>query len=104
MTTMTKAQMQELLDAQAAQIAQLTELVKANVKTPKQDKKPLVSPCPDYATPAQRVEYEKMAEKAAKMYDDACKFFGTKAVRPFVPVPKQADRMPHSIRWTVTYN
>lgn len=110
---MTKAEMAELMTAQNAQMAaqaeqieKLTALVNAlSIKAQKQKPaKPWLAACPDYATAAQRVEYDKLAERAKAQRDDVVKLLGTESVSCFIPVAKEQARMPHSIKWTATYS
>ena len=72
--------------------------------TPKKEK-PWLEPCPDYATAAQRVEYDKLAERARQQRDGVMAALGTKSVKAFIPVPKRDQaRMPHTIQWSATYS
>ena len=72
---------------------------------PKKQDKPWLEPCPDYATPAQRAEYDKLAKRAAEQRDAVMATLGTKSVKAFIPVPKRDQaRMPHTIQWTATYS
>jgi len=88
--------MVKLVEAQAAQ-------PKA-AKQPKQDEDAWISKFPTkYGTAEQRIEYDKLVATAKKQREAVMKATGSKAVKAFIPVPEAVDRMPHSIRWTVTY-
>jgi len=106
------------LDARNAQLDakldKLFELVAAAAQPKKaaaqpkkaaaQPKKSWLKPCPDYATAAQRVEYDKLAERARGQLQAMKQALGTESVSCFIPVPREANRMPHSIRWNATYS
>ena len=103
------------IDGIEAKLDQLIAVMSANqgnqgnqVKKPeqaKQDEDWLKAFPEDYGTPAQRVEWEKLADKARKQRPELMKSLGTKAIKCFIPVPKKdTSRMPHTIRWDVTYN
>lgn len=95
-----------------AQIGKLTELVAALVNAqgskptkPEQPKRDWLSPFPsEYGTAAQRVEYDKLAERARKQRQAIIKATGTETVTAFIPVPQNADRMPHTIKWSCSYS
>ena len=72
---------------------------------PAKQEKPWISDCPDYATAAQRVEYEKLAKRAAEQRQAVMDALGTKSVKCFIPVsPDNPSRMPHTVRWTASYS
>lgn len=105
-------EMEAKMSEQSANIDKLAQIVTAVVtaqqttaKTakPAAPAKPWLSPCAEYATPAQKVEYDKLASKAKAQLSAAKKLFGTESVTCFIPIPKTADRMPHSLRWSATY-
>ena len=107
MTTMTKAQMQELLDQQAAQIEKLMALANANAKTskPKDDRPDWISKPADYATAEQLAAYNKLVAKAIKTRDAIAKAAGTESVKAFIPISKKSQAaMPHTISWSVSYS
>lgn len=102
------------MDKMSAQLLAIAEAlaagqVKANKadskpKAPKAPKKSWLTDCPDYATAAQRVEYDKLAKRAKSQLDAMKAALGTESVSCFIPVPKDQNRMPHSIRWNATYS
>lgn len=105
--------MENKLNEQTSNIDKLAQIVTAVVtaqqttaKTakPAAPAKPWLSPCAEYATAAQKVEYDKLATKAKAQLSAAKKLFGTESVTCFIPIPKTADRMPHSLRWSATYS
>ena len=105
------AQVNSTLDKLTSMVSILAEAALAadQAKQPKKPEQPKddewLKPCPDYATAAQRVEYDKLAEKAKKQRPELMKSLGTKSIKAFIPVPKKdTTRMPHTIRWDVTYS
>lgn len=73
--------------------------------TDKKQERDWLTPFPaDYGTAAQRVEYDKLAERARNQYKDVCKALGTDSVTAFIPVPKEQGRMPHTIKWSAKYS
>ena len=92
---MTKAELIEL-------VAELAKQVEKKQTTQRTE---LVKPCPDYATAAQRAEYEKLAKRAKQLYKEVCRAAGTEAVSVFIPVSKDnVSRMPHTITFKATYS
>ena len=71
---------------------------------PAKEPKPWLQDCPDYATPAQRTEYDKLAKRAASQRKAVMEALGTETVTAFIPVPKTADRMPHTVKWSAIYS
>jgi len=59
---------------------------------------------PDYGTPAQRVEYDKLAKRAVAQRDKIAAAMGVEYVSCFIPVSKKQDVMPHSIKWAARYS
>jgi len=112
MARTTVAQLETLIATQQEQLDKLTAAIMtmaAQQQQPKQQpkqkqQKPWLSECPDYATAAQRVEFEKLAKRAKQQREAIVRELGTESVSCFIPVAKQQDRMPHSIRWTATYS
>lgn len=102
----TKAELIEQNERLEAMVTALMGKLEKAEKANKKQKpvKPWLATCPDYATDAQRVEYDKLANRARKQHDDAVKLFGTESVSCFIPVAKEQGRMPHSIKWTATYS
>ena len=85
--------------------AQLNAAAPAKQETPKPPKqKPFIAPCPDYATAAQRIEYDKLAKRANELRKDVAKVMGTDSVRAFIPVSREQAKMPHTIQWTASYS
>lgn len=98
------------LDAKLGQIIALMQgsaqgdQAKKAQATPKKEK-PWLEPCPEYATSAQRAEYEKLAERAKGQREAMIAALGTQSVKAFIPVPKRDQaRMPHTIQWSATYS
>ena len=111
----TVAELNEVVAEQSKTIDQLYKLVeKLATQDTKQAAKPAKPAKParpwwgefptDYGTAAQRVEWEKLVERAKKQREDVAKALGTDSVKCFIPVPKAADKMPHSIKWTASYS
>lgn len=103
------AQVNETLATLTSMVKTLTEAALAADQT-KQAKKPeqpkddeWLKPFPEYGTPAQKVEYDKLAKRAAGQRKAMEEALGTKSIKCFIPVPREQARMPHSIRWTATY-
>ena len=95
------------LDAKLDQlISVVTTIVQQQQAKPAKqaEEKPLIAPCPDYATPEQRIEYDKLAKRALKQRDAVAAAMGTESVRAFIPVSKTQSAMPHSIKWTGYYS
>jgi len=117
-TKLTTAQLTEKLAEQADRIDTLTTLVHTVVEAvakqqqqpaaaaakPAKQAKPWIQPCPDYASPAQRAEYDKLADRAAKQRKTVCEALGTESVSCFIPVAEDKRRMPHTVRWTARYS
>ena len=114
MAKTTVAQLEERFNIMQADMAKLVQAVSTmaaqTVQAPQPEKKvekpkkPWLAACPDYATPAQKLEYDKLAKRAAEQRDAVKAALGTEAVSAFIPVPKTAGRMPHTIKWSATYN
>lgn len=102
-----QAQTDERFERLEGMIAQLLQAQQGDTqdKTPKAPKeRPFVKPCPDYATPAQRAEYDKLAARALEQKDAVMAALGTKTVSVFIAVPRDQGKMPHSIQWKATYS
>jgi len=115
MARTTVKDLEQVCTEQAERIEQLYKLVeKLATQDTKQAAKPAKPAKPtrpwwgefptDYGTAAQRVEWEKLVERAKKQREDVAKALGTESVKCFIPVPKAADKMPHSIKWTASYS
>ena len=109
MANITKKQLEAMLEEQrqimVQQQAQIDALVAAAAKKTAKPEKPIVGACPDYATAAQRVEYEKLAKRALEILPDVKKAAKTESVSVFIPVAKdKPEAMPHSIRFTAKYS
>ena len=111
MARTTVAELETRINGMEANLDKLVNLVSAlaaqpvkQTAKPEPKAKPFVAECPDYATAAQRIEYDKLAERARKQRKAMVEAMGTESVSAFIPVPKTADRMPHSIKWTATYS
>ena len=85
------------------QVVEATMAKQAKASKPAKQDKPWVAECPEYATAAQRIEYDKLVAKAKEQREAIMAATGSKAVTAFIPVSKTQDRMPHSIKWNVTY-
>lgn len=113
MTRQTVATTNARIDGIEAKLDQLIAVMQGNQgNQPKQAKKPeqpkedeWLKPFPPYGTPAQRVEYDKLAERAKSQLKSVQEALGTKSIKCFIPVPKDdVTRMPHTIRWTASYS
>jgi hypothetical protein len=91
--------------ADAALAADQAKQPQVKESKPKKADKPWLEACPDYATDAQRAEYDKLAKRAAEQRDAVMTALGTKSVKAFIPVPKRDQtRMPHTIQWSAMYS
>ena len=109
MANITVAKLQEQTDARFERLeGMIAQLLNAQGdkgdKGDKPKERPFVKPCPDYATDAQRKEYDKLAARALEQKDAVMAALGTKTVSVFIAVPRDQGKMPHSIQWKATYS
>lgn len=99
-----EAQTNEKFASIEAQLQTLIDLAQNNTmanvgKTEKPERNDAwLSEFPKYGTPAQRVEYDKLANYARSRYAEMQKVHG-ESVRCFIAVPKKQDLMPHYVTW-----
>jgi len=111
MARTTVAELEQRVNSMDSKLEQIIALMQGNnqAQKPKESKPKKadewLEPCPAYATDAQKVEYDKLAKRAAEQRDAVMAALGTKSLKCFIPVPKRDQtRMPHSIQWKATYS